>query len=103
MLTVPKLREIVDAEGGVEKKFKLATTMSANNMVLFDAESRIKRYADECQILEDFYPVRLALYGKRKQHQLAVMRKDLKVMDNKCRFIEGVNRQEIVLRDQSKA
>lgn len=30
------------------------------------------------------------------------MRKDLRLMDNKCRFIEGVNRNEIVLREQSK-
>ena len=31
------------------------------------------------------------------------MRRDLKLMDNKARFIEGVNRGEIILRDQSKA
>ena len=48
MLTVPNLRELELAEGGIEKKFRLQNNFSVNNMVLFDSESRIKRYADEC-------------------------------------------------------
>ena len=52
--------------------------------------------------MEEYFPVRLQLYVKRKKYQLGVMRKDLKLMDNKCRFIEGVNRDQIKLRDQSK-
>ena len=50
------------------KKFKLTTSLSANNMVLFDANMRIKRYADECQIMEEYYPIRYKLYQKRKAH-----------------------------------
>ena len=71
-------------------------------MVLFDPQSRIRRFANECEIMEEYFPVRLQLYVKRKKYQLGVMRKDLKLMDNKCRFIEGVNRDQIKLRDQSK-
>ena len=52
--------------------------------------------------MEEYFPVRLALYGKRKRYQLAVMRKDLQVFENKCRFIEGVNRNEIHLREKTK-
>ena len=102
VLTVPNLKQILQQDGGIEKKFKLVSTISANNMVLFDAESRIKKYSDEVEIMEEYFPVRLALYGKRKRYQLAVMRKDLQVFENKCRFIEGVNRNEIHLREKTK-
>ena len=47
VLTIPNLREMENAEGGIEKKFRLSTNYSANNMVLFDANGQIKRYSDE--------------------------------------------------------
>ena len=103
VLKVPNLKKIMDEDGGIEKKFKLTSTISANNMVLFNAQSRLKKYANECEILQEYFPVRYELYGKRKTHQLGVMRKDLKLMENKCRFIEGVNNNDIHLRDKSKA
>lgn len=68
VLTVPKLKEFLQQEGGIVKKFGLTSKISANNMVLFDSNSRIKRYQNECQVLEDYYPVRYEVYRKRKQH-----------------------------------
>ena len=76
--------------------------MSANNMVLFDSESRIKRYANECEIIAEYFPVRLGLYKKRKDHHLGVLRREAKLMENKSKFIEGVNRNEVQLRDKTK-
>lgn len=72
-------------------------------MVLFDANSRIKRFQNESQILEEYFPIRYEVYRKRKQHQLKVLRNELKLMDNKCRFIEGVNSSQIELREKGKA
>lgn len=43
MLKVPKLQEIINNEG-IEKKFKLVTSIAASNYVLFDYEGKIKRY-----------------------------------------------------------
>ena len=37
VLKVPNLKKIMDEDGGIEKKFKLTSTISANNMVLFNA------------------------------------------------------------------
>ena len=65
---MPKLKEIVAQEGGIEKKFGLTSKLSAANMVLFDAQSRIKRFENECEILDEYFPVRLGFYRKRKQH-----------------------------------
>jgi DNA topoisomerase-2 len=86
----------------VEKRFKLTTSISLNNLVLFDSQQRIKRYANEVDILEEFFPIRHALYARRKEYLLGEMRKELRTMQNKCRFIESVNDGSVVLRNRSK-
>ena len=93
-------------EGGIEKKFRLVTTMSANNLVLFDKNQKIRKYANELEILEEFYGVRFDLYKKRKEHLLRVLRREIAVLENKCRFIkeltggslkiQGVPKQQVI-------
>jgi DNA topoisomerase-2 len=51
---------------GIEKKFKLATSISTTNMVCFDQEGRIKKYSGPEEILRDFFDLRLEYYNKRK-------------------------------------
>ena len=56
------LRNFENTEGGISKKFKLTTSVSLNNFVLFDSKQRIKKYANEVEIIEEFFPIRLELY-----------------------------------------
>ena len=51
---------------GLEEFFKLTSKMSTNNMICFDFEGKIKRYNTPEEMIEEFYPVRLAYYQKRK-------------------------------------
>jgi DNA topoisomerase-2 len=51
---------------GLEKKFKVTTTMSTSNMVCFDQEGRIRKYSNVEEILREFYHQRLSFYQKRK-------------------------------------
>ena len=53
-------------EQGLIEFFKLTAKMSTSNMICFDLEGKIKKYSSPEEILEDFYPVRLAHYQKRK-------------------------------------
>lgn len=53
--------------------------------------------------MEEFYPVRYSLYAKRKEHMLDLMNRDLSLMQNKCRFINGVNDGSVRLREQTKS
>ena len=46
--------------------FKLTTKISTANMVCFDFDGKIKKYNTPEEIIEDFYPKRLAYYQKRK-------------------------------------
>jgi DNA topoisomerase-2 len=51
---------------GLEKKFKLCSSISTSNMVCFDKDGRIRRYSSAEEILEEFYDLRLKYYQKRK-------------------------------------
>ncbi len=51
---------------GLEKKFKISTSISTSNMVCFDAEGRIRKYDSVETILQEFYNLRLKYYQMRK-------------------------------------
>lgn len=89
-------------QGGILKKLKLQSNISANNYVLFDAKGQIKKYKDECEILEEFYGMRLKLYHTRKAHMLKLLKRDCHMLQNKSRFIQEITENKIVLRDKSK-
>ena len=102
-----KLKDDVDSieksfPGGIKKKFKLSTTISANNYVLFDKFGKIKRYDDEIQILEEFFNERLDLYTKRKEHLIRVLKKEVAQLQNKQRFIKEITSGKLSIKDESK-
>ena len=53
-------------EEGLEKRFKMATTMSTGNMVCFDLNGKIKKYSSAEEILTEFFHKRMEFYGLRK-------------------------------------
>ena len=57
-------------EEGLEEKFKLTKTIATSNLVAFDAEGRITKYASVEDILKEFFNVRLKFYEKRKVSRL---------------------------------
>lgn len=105
VLTVPKLAEIV-AKDGIVKFFKLQSSLSAANQVLFNEAGQIHRYRTEQDILKEWFDLRSELYTLRKEYMLAKLKKDHEVLRNKSRFIKAVidetvhikrvKRQEIV-------
>lgn len=104
---VVHIPEIYDkfCQNGAEaiiKDLRLAKTISLNNMMLFNQDSQIKKYASPTEIINEFYPIRLAVYEKRKQHQLKVIRADLKILTSKFRFIKGISDGSIDFKQMSK-
>ncbi len=53
-------------EQGLLEFFKLTTKINTSNMMCFDFEGKIKKYSSPEEIIEEFYPLRLAYYQKRK-------------------------------------
>ena len=87
---------------GLMGKFKLSTTISTNNMTLFDVDGKIHKYKESVDILRLFFNHRLEFYVKRKDMLLDKMRKELKVLENKARFVEEVCKGELVVSNRKR-
>jgi DNA topoisomerase-2 len=67
IITLISEAEMKSAEKeGLEKRFKLTTTIATSNIVCFDKEGRIRKYTGVDVILNEFYEMRLKFYQKRK-------------------------------------
>lgn len=84
------------------KKFKLSTTLSCGNYVLFDGKGQIKKYASEADIFKEWFGLRTDLYIKRKEQLFAKLKKDLEILRNKARFVECVINETIKIKKVSK-
>jgi DNA topoisomerase-2 len=51
---------------GLVEFFKLTSKINTGNMMCFDFDGKIKKYNSPEEIIEEFYPMRLAYYQKRK-------------------------------------
>jgi len=60
-------KDVEKAEAqGLTEFFKLTSKINTSNMICFDFEGKIKKYNSPEEIVDDFYPKRLAYYQKRK-------------------------------------
>src|SRR6185369_7923874 len=53
-------------EKGLEKVFQLICPFSTSNMTCFDPNNKLAKYESPEDIMNEFYPVRLNLYGERR-------------------------------------
>ena len=87
---------------GFEETFKLSSTMATSNLVAFDSQGRIHKYATVLDIMEEFYHIRLRYYEKRKAHQLAELNRELTKMTNQARFIQMIIDGKLVVSKKKK-
>jgi DNA topoisomerase-2 len=88
---------------GLEKVFKLKTSMSITNMFLFDAEGKIAKYDSALEILKEFVNLRLSVYDSRKKYLVAKLTREREILSNKARFILMVVQDKLELRKRKKA
>jgi DNA topoisomerase-2 len=73
-----------------EKRFKLVNSTTTTNMVAFDCDGHIRRFASVGEIMETFYIKRLGGYVARKANELARMDAEIVELDARVRFVKGV-------------
>jgi DNA topoisomerase-2 len=97
-----KLDELIanDPEA-IEKLMKLTTTIKTSNIHMFDDQCKLKKFEDVHELIRDYYPVRLATYGKRKTHLVDELQRRLMILSNKARYIERTLVDAIDLRRKS--
>ncbi len=90
-----------DGIKGTVEDMKLKTTLSTTNMVFFTAEGKLKKYDTVQSIVEEWCPLRLAYYARRKEYQLTLLTDEHTRETNKRRFIQDVVAGTIPLRNLS--
>jgi DNA topoisomerase-2 len=86
---------------GIEKLFKLTTTVSTTNMHLFDKDCKLRKYSSVCDIIDDFYEIRLDAYKRRKYYLIKQFETILIKISNKVNFIQCILDDTIDLRKKS--
>lgn len=71
VLSRQRLEEIQREDGGIMKKFRLSSSISISNMVLFDSDNKLRRYSNVKEIMEYYYILRLQYYNKRKEYLIS--------------------------------
>ena len=83
---------------GVEKALKLSTTISTTNMNMFNGRIQLHKYNTVQEVIDDYYAVRIDMYGKRKAAQVKSLEAKVQELSNRARFITEVVNGKIDLR-----
>lgn len=94
------IKEVNDK--GAEAFFKITTQISTNNMVLFDAAGKIKKYATPEEILDDFYMLRLGYYQKRKEYLVEELKTIYSRLSNQARFVQMIVNRQLVVNNRKR-
>lgn len=84
--------------GNIEKMFKLRSSLSLNNMVLFNHEGVVKKYESAEEILLEFAEVRMGVYVKRKDFLVGRLTRECEILNAKVRFIMMILSGELVIK-----
>jgi DNA topoisomerase-2 len=101
ILTRENMQELY-RDGNIYKKLSLETYIPVTNMHLFDVDSKIKKYTDQYEIIDDFMKIRLEYYKKRKEHQLGEFRKEISITQNRMKFLKMVIDGSLVINKRSR-
>jgi len=96
-------KKMQDDEAKLQELFKLAKPISTSNLVAFDPQGRIHKYASPLDILEEFYQARLEMYQKRRRHMLDAMQNELEKLSNQARFVQMIIDSKLVVSKKKKA
>ena len=80
-----------------ESKFKLCTTHKTTNMVAFDVDGKIHKFANTGEILETFYKTRLAGYTQRRLKELERLGADITECNARLVFVRAVVEKRLVI------
>jgi len=102
-VTMPSAEALEAAvKEGLEKKFKLTSSITTSNMHLFDKKGSIKKYDNPEDILASFFRLRIKMYGKRKEHLVKKLGSEWRKLDNRVRFITMILDGDLVISKKKK-
>ncbi|KAI6153143.1 DNA topoisomerase II [Pisolithus tinctorius] len=90
-------------EQGLVEFFKLTSKVNTSNMICFNFEGKIQKYDSPEEIIEEFYPKRLAYYQKRKDFLANELQTQFERLSNQARFVKMIVDKELVVSNRKKA
>ena len=81
-------KELTSTE--IVSTFKLEKKHHETNMYLFDYNDQLRKYDNARAILEDYYPVRLNYYTKRKEYMIQALARDILIEKNKVKYVKEI-------------
>lgn len=99
-----ELKRIKSKEGGgsVEQAFKLSSSISETNMVLFDSEGKIQKYKTPVHIMEEFATTRMKYYKIRKEYLIHKLTLERDLLNNRARFIKMIIEKKLKINNRKK-
>jgi DNA topoisomerase II len=91
-----------DTINDVEKILKLTCFNNTSNIHLFNHEDKLVKYDSVKDIVKEYFDVRLSAYDRRKTYILNQLKKELKVLSNKEKYIKDLLEDKIDLRRKTK-
>lgn len=99
MITLDAKQMAVVESKGLVQAFDLESSIAMTNLVVLDAvHHKPQRCNSAVEIIKAYFPVRLALYEKRKAAQLAKLADDMKWLSEKARFVQAVADERLMVR-----
>ncbi|KAG6373110.1 DNA topoisomerase II [Boletus reticuloceps] len=109
-------------EQGLVEFFKLTSKINTSNMICFNLDGKIQKYSSPEEIVEEFYPQRLACYQKRKVRRgtfsmvlvadgngggcritwLTSSSLQFEKLSNQARFVKMIIEKELVVSNRKK-
>ena len=81
----------------IEKKLKLTSHLSANNMYVFNEKQQIVKMESPEEIIYHFWRIRNEYYLKRKEYLVNKLKYDLDIITNKIRFVNDIMNDKIIV------
>jgi len=85
-----------------EESLGLTSTLSTNNMVLFNKDGEITKYESVYDILNEFCKVRYDCYVKRKEYIINELSHQLMIVKNKMKFLVEVMDETLNIKDKDE-
>lgn len=93
--------EVMEKEG-LHKSFKLQSIINSSSMCAFDEYGCLRRFDSVMTILQEFYPLRMKMYQKRKDYLLGVLEAEASKLSNQARFIMEKCSGELVVENKKR-
>jgi DNA topoisomerase-2 len=81
----------------IEKKLKLVSHLSANNMYVFNENNEIVKMETPEEIIYHFWRIRNEYYSKRKEYLVNKLKHELDIISNKIRFVNDIMDENVIV------